>query len=137
MNFHKILLILGIGSVFTAISCKRETKDEKFWQDFQQFTQKECPKFVDPCTRLDSAFYDIDSRTICYYYTVQDALDIDSIYTDELKDAFRNNIQKGLKNSIPMKQYKDEGVTFRYTYRSITTGKTHLELTFTPEDYGK
>ena len=115
--------------------CKRETKDEKFRHDFEQFTQKECPKFVDPCTRLDSACYDIQTRTISYHYTVQDKLDNESIYTSELTDAFHDDILKGLKHSIQMKPYKDEGITFHYDYRSLTTGKMLLELTFSPENY--
>jgi len=131
---NKVFALLCLALLVCG-ACKRETKDEKFQQDFLQFTQKECPKFVDPCTRLDSACYDIGSRTISYHYTVRDALDNDSIYTEELKDAFSDNILKGLKNSIPMKPYKDEGISFCYDYRSITTGKILFELTFTKEDY--
>ena len=131
------LLFLCLGTLLVCGACKRETKDEKFKRDFEQFTQKECPKFVDPCTRLDSAKYDVESRTISYHYTVQDQLDDESIYTEELTDAFHDDILKGLKSSIQMKPYKDEGISFRYDYRSITTGKMLLELSYTPEDYGK
>ena len=130
----KILVLFCLGTVLFA-SCRRETKDEKFKRDFEQFTQKECPKFVDDCTCLDSAYYNIENRTLNYYYTVQDVLDNDTIYTSELVDAFHDDILKGLKNSIQLKTYKDEGISFRYSYRSITTGKTLLDLIFTPEDY--
>ena len=133
----KILAIVCLGTIFVFGSCKRETKDEKFKRDFEQFTEKECPKFVDPCTRLDSACYDIGSRTLSYHYTVQDMLDDESIYTDEVVEMFSDNIQKELKSSIQMKGYKDEGITFHYDYRSTTTGKILLDLSFTPEDYGK
>ena len=137
MRTHKTLTFALLGILLFTSACKRETKDEKFQRDFEQFTQKECPKFVDPCTRLDSAKYDVNSRTISYHYTVQDQLDDESIYTEELTDAFRDDILKGLKSSIQMKPYKDEGISFRYDYRSITTGKMLLELAYTPEDYGK
>lgn len=133
----KVLAFACIGAIFVFGSCKRETKDEKFKHDFEQFTQKECPKFVDPCTRLDSACYDIENRTLSYHYTVQDMLDDEEIYTEETNNAFHDDILKGLKNSIQMKPYKDEGITFRYDYRSITTGKMLLVLTYSPEDYGK
>lgn len=133
----KIIAFACLGAIFVFGSCKRETKDEKFKRDFEQFTQTECPKFVDPCTRLDSACYDIESRTLSYHYTVQDMLDDEKIYTEETNNAFYDDILKGLKNSIQMKSYKDEGITFRYDYRSITTGKMLLILTYTPEDYGK
>jgi hypothetical protein len=137
MQLNKALAIACLGTIFACIACKRETKDEKFKQDFEEFTLKECPKFVDPCTQLDSACYDIESHTLYYHYTVQDILDDDSLYTEELVDGFRDEILKGLKSSIQMKPYKDEGITFCYSYRSITTRKKMLELTFTPEDYGK
>ena len=116
-------------------ACKHETKDERFKSDFEQFTRKECPKFIDPCTRLDSACYDISTRTLSYHYTVQEALDDETIYTEEVIDAFHENILKGLKNSIQLKTYKDEGITFCYDYYSITTRKMLLKLTFTKEDY--
>ena len=132
----KVLAISCIALLICG-ACKRETRDEKFKRDFEEFTLKECPKFVDPCTRLDSACYDIGSRTLTYFYTVQDILDDDSIYTEDLVSTFHDNIQKELKGSIQMKGYKDEGITFRYLYHSITTGKMMLEMTFTKEDYGQ
>ena len=135
-NMKQVLAIIACGAIILCGACNRQTKDEKFHQDFLQFTQKECPKFVDPCTRLDSARYDIGSHTVYYHYTVQDVLDNDSIYTEELISAFQEDILKGLKNSIPLKIYKDEGIAFHYDYRSLKTGKMLLELDFTKEDYG-
>ena len=79
----KVLAAIScIGILLACGACRRETKDEKFQRDFKQFTQKECPKFVDQCTRLDSACYDIESRTLFYNYSVQGELDNDSIYTE-------------------------------------------------------
>lgn len=133
---NRKLLFLIIASLFVCNACKRETKDEKFQRDFEQFTQKECPKFIDPCTRLDSACYDSESRTLNYYYSVQDLLDDEELYTEDLIESFHDNMLKELKGSIPLKGYKDEGITFCYIYRSMTTGKQLLELSFTKEDYG-
>ena len=133
----KVLAILCTGALLICGACKRETKDERFLHDLQLFTQKECPKFVDPNIRMDSICYDIGTRTRTEYYTVFNQLDKDSIYTnDALINPFREAIQKELKNSIQLKLYKDEGITFCYDYRSNTTGKKLLVLTFTKEDYG-
>ena len=118
-------------------SCKRETKDDRFRREFEQFTEKECPKEVSPYTRMDSIAYDIESRTLTEYYTVSGELDIDSLYTDEVVEEFSTNLLKELKGSIALKPYKDEGINFGYLYRSIKTDKFILEVTFTPEDYGK
>ena len=134
---NKVLAIFCLGAILLA-GCKRETKDEAWTQLFQQFTQKECPKFVDECTRLDSACYDAESRTLSYHYTVQGMLDNKEIYADEeATTAFHDDILKGLKGSLQLKPYKDEGINFCYDYRSITSGEMLLSLTFTPEDYDK
>ena len=135
---RKVLAIVCLGAIFVFGGCRRETKDEKFKRDFEQFTQKECPKFVDPNIRMDSICYDIESRTRSEYYTVFNQLDNDSIYTnDQIINPFRESILEELKNSIQLKTYKDEGITFRYDYRSNTTGKILLVLTYSPEDYGR
>lgn len=117
--------------------CKRESKDERFRREYEQFTLKECPKDMNPYTRMDSICYDIESRTLTEYYTVSDLLDNDSLYTEEVIEDYRTNLLKELKGSIQMKPQKDEGINFSYLYRSITSGKELLEVTFTPEDYGK
>ncbi|MBP3711933.1 MAG: hypothetical protein IJ219_06395 [Bacteroidaceae bacterium] len=135
MKTYKVLAVCLLAML--AQACQRETKDERFRREFRQFTEKECPKFVDACTRLDSAVFDIESRTLCYHYTVQDDLDDETIYTDKLISQHQGDILSGLRNSLQLKVYKDEGINFCYQYRSITTGKTLLELTFTQEDYGR
>ncbi|MBR5051783.1 MAG: hypothetical protein IKW91_00995 [Bacteroidaceae bacterium] len=132
----RLFTILCFGALLFG-GCKRETKDERFRREFEQFTEKECPKDVSPYTRMDSIAYDIDRRTLTEYYTVSGELDIDSLYTDGIIEDFSNNLLKELKGSLSLKPYKDEGINFAYLYRSITTEKVILELTFTPEDYGK
>lgn len=128
-------IIASLGLLIMFSSCSRETKDEKFRRDFRQFTERECPKEMDPYTRQDSVAYDIPSRTLTFYYTVKGDLDNDTIYTNELTDPFREMLLKDLKSSIQLKQYKDEGITFRHNYRSSSTGETLLEIAFTSEDY--
>ena len=136
MDYNKVLALICFGTLLALCACKRETKDERFRREFQQFTQKECPKLIDENTRMDSICYDIDIRTLSEYYTVMNELDVDAIYADgQLMSTFRESMLKGLKGSLPMTAYKDESITFRYVYRSASTGKTRLELTFTPEDY--
>ena len=138
MQYNKVLATSCFSILLAFVACKRESKDERFQREFRQFTQKECPKLIDQTTRMDSICYDIASRTLTEYYTVMDKLDVDSIYADgQLMSDFRESMLKGLKGNIPMKTYKDEGITFRYTYRSASTGKTRLELTFSKEEYGQ
>ncbi len=130
------VLVISCFILMAFGACKRETKDERFQREFLQFTQKECPKFVDEWTKLDSAVYDIESRTLTYFYTVKGELDDEAVYTNEqMISDFHDTILKGLKGSLQLKVYKDESISFRYNYCSETTGKQYLEFTFTPEDY--
>ena len=135
MQKNKVMIVALLGMAIATGACRRETKDEQVKRVFAEFTQKECPKFVDPYTRLDSACYDIAEKTLSYHYTVTDTLDNEAIYTDELADDFQSNILSELKSSIAMRSYKEMGITFHYDYRSQTTGKMMLDLTFTPDDY--
>lgn len=135
MQKNKVMIVAVLGMAIATGACRRETKDEQVKRVFAEFTQKECPKFVDPYTRLDSACYNIAEKTLSYHYTVTDTLDNEAIYTDELVDDFQNNILSELKSSIAMRNYKEMGITFHYDYRSQTTGKMMLDLTFTPDDY--
>lgn len=137
MKYNKVLVAI-FGILMTCTACKRESKDEAWTKLFQQFTAKECPKFVDECTRLDSACYDAKSRTLSYHYTVQGMLDSKEVYADaKTTSAFHEDILRGLKGNLPLKPYKDEGINFCYDYRSITTGEMLFSMTFTKEDYGK
>lgn len=132
----RIMAMFCLGTLIVCGACRRETKDEKIKRDYEMFTQKECPKLMDEWTRMDSICYDIGSRTLTEYYTVMGQLDADSLFADEeLIGEFTEKMLASLKGSIKLKQYKDEGINFRYHYRSLSTGEVRLELTFTPEDY--
>ena len=136
MQLNKVLAIVCLGSLLVCNACQRETKDERIKREYEQFTLKECPKDMNFCTRMDSICYDIDTRTLTEYYTLKDTLDDESILTNELLNGFRDEILKQLKTSLQMKPYKDEGINFRYDYRSFTTGKLLFELYYTKEEYG-
>ena len=127
----KVLAFACLGAMIFMTACQRETIDEKFKRECKQFTEKECPKEIVSGVRLDSLCYDIESRTRSEHYTIEGSPDEDAVST--LHDIILNE----LKSSLQLKPYKDEGVTFRYDYRSITTGKMLLVLTYSPEDYGK
>ena len=136
MQRTKILVVLAAATLLLC-ACRRETKDEKFRREYVEFTQKECPKDVNECTRMDSICYDIGSRTLTEYYTVWGLLDVDSLYTDDVLATLHDDILKSLKSSIHLKPYKDEGISFRYHYRSRSTGRKLVELVYTRDEYGK
>lgn len=124
-----ILLLLAVTG------CKKQTLEERIYQEAQQFTLKNCPKPVDKYTMLDSCTFSIKKRTYYYNYTVKDNLDVDSLYTQELYDLFRQQLLSDIKNSIQLKTCKDAGISFCYRYYSARCGKIHMQQIFTPKDY--
>lgn len=131
---NKVLLILSFFLIIFS-GCKRHTLDERIAQEAKQFTLKNCPKQIDAQTILDSCTFSMPLRTYYYNYTVKDELDIDSIYTQELYDAFRQELLSSIKNSILLKECKDAGITFCYRYYSDRSGKILMKQTFTKKDY--
>ena len=136
MKKNTIIRILAIASFVTFfISCKRTTFDDKISVDTKEFTQKNCPQELDSYTRMDSMSYDRKSRTINYYYAVKDLPDVDSIYTESTIEDFRSDLLEDIRTSIPLKEHKEEGISFRYVYVSSTRGNVLMDITLTKEDY--
>lgn len=135
MNRKCKIMLLAMAIVTFNSACKRETIDEKIKRDCVEFTAKNCPKNVDPCTLLDSMCFDLKTRVLSYNYTVSETLDDESLYTDLLRSTFRENVLKEIKNNIQMKGYKKAEITFEYVYTSKKTGKKLMKLKFTPEEY--
>lgn len=100
-----------------------------------KFTLKNCPKEIDKCTVMDSCTFSIPKRTYYYNYTVKDVLDVDSLYTQELHDAFHEQLLSDIKNSIQLKGCKDAGITFCYRYYSKRSGKLLMQQRFSSKEY--
>ena len=131
---YRFLSILTLFILVFA-GCKKQTLEEQFYEDARQFTLKNCPKKIDNYTTLDSCTFSIPKRTYFYNYTVRDDLDVDSLYTQELHDLFREQLLSDIKNSINLKGCKDAGVTFCYKYHSNRSGKVLMLQKFTQKDY--
>ena len=123
------ILLLGLTA------CKRQTLEERIQAEAALFTQKNCPKQVDKFTVMDSCVFSIPERTYYYNYTVKGDLDVDSIYTQDLNEAFREDLLSGIKGSITLKACKDAGVSFCYRYYSDRSGKLLMMQKFTKKDY--
>ena len=132
MNRYTILLSLIL---FALSGCKKQSLEERIYQEAKQFTLKNCPKTIDQFTTLDSCTFSIVKRSYYYNYTVKDNLDIDSLYTQELYDMFREQLLSDIKNSIQLKTLKDAGISFCYRYYSSRSGKVLMQQKFTPKDY--
>ncbi len=130
-NIPTLLAVL----LLACISCNRMSRDEQIAREAREYTQKQCPRYVDKSTRMDSTTYDTQNRVFAYNYTVEGELDDPAIYTEQVKSLFRDKILKEIRSSIQMKSYKDEGLTILYRYVSASTGETRLEYRFEKEEY--
>lgn len=131
---NRFLLIFSI-LVFILTGCKKQSLEERIYQEARQFTLKNCPKDIDKCTTLDSCTFSISNRTYYYNYTVRGDLDVDSLYTQGLYDLFHEQLLTEIKNSIQLKSCKDADISFCYRYYSARSGKVRMLQKFTPKDY--
>ena len=90
---------------------------------------------MDECTVMDSLTYDRQTRTLNYYYTVEGALDNDSVMTDQACEELKKMLHKNIINSVILKSYKENDINFRHCYYSKSSGKIRFQVRFTPEDY--
>ena len=131
---NRLPLIL-LALLFILAGCKRQSLEERIYKEATLFTLKNCPKDIDKFTTLDSCTFSIPKRTYYYNYTVKGNLDVDSLYTQELYDIFREQLLSDIKNSIQLKSCKDAGISFCYRYYSARSGKIQMLQKFTSKDY--
>lgn len=126
--------IAWVALLASVCGCK-ETKEQRLEREAREFTESNCPHDIDAYTTLDSATYNQDSATYTYHFTVKGALDMDSLYSDEVVKELHDSYLTELKNNIEQKDLKDMGVTITRIYRSESTGRPLMTLRFTKEEY--
>ena len=94
---------------------------------------------MDKWTMLDSIVYSVPEHALIHYYTVEGTLDEDTLYQNTSEQGIASVMDglllENLRTSIPLKDYKEEGIIFRYTYYSKKNGQVVLDFRYTPEDY--
>ena len=130
-----ILAIATVTFGLVSSACTKESFGEKMVRETEENTKKLCPMEVDNFTMLDSMSFDIDKHTLTYYYSLHDALDYDSLYSDDVVAAHRNTLIRDIKNSVTLKDVKNEKVNFTCIYLSASTGKTLLKYEIQASEY--
>ncbi len=110
----------------------QESIEEKFEREARTFTKKQCPVQINPGTRMDSMTFDRATHTQHYYYTLTGIADSE----EKLKSFDVKEVLKAeLKNATNVREQKDAGCNFEYTYRSASKGTVLAHVILTPEDY--
>lgn len=106
--------------------------DRKLQREAAEITRNQCPQEPEPGTRMDSVSYDPQARVLSFYYSL----------SPENEQVFRENapllhatLVERLMNDVDYKSVKDEGVTFRYHYRSQQNYQIVYETTITAAEY--
>lgn len=118
--------------LFSLISCQ-ESLEDRCEREAREYTEKNCPTVLDKEMTLDSMSFHKKTLTMHYYYTVSGKLDDAEI----LKKAdAKKALLDQLRNTTSIKNYKDAGYKFTYTYWSAKRkGKKVMEYRFTEKDY--
>lgn len=125
------------GALLAFCACRHfENFDERCAREAREYTERQCPRRMDQYTLMDSLTYDVRSRTLNYYYTLEGVLDNDTVMNAQACESLKNLLRKNVANSVELKSHKEEGISFSYCYYSKTSGKVRFRALFTPEDYG-
>lgn len=129
--------ILG-WAVCTALLCGcQEDFDSHLQREAKSFTEKHCPKEIEAGNTLDSATYDISTRTYTQWFTFSGFLDSSEAQKASLAhlDKIKVHLLTTLRGDTKWETCKDKGINFSYVYRSASSNKTLFHITLTPEDY--
>ena len=128
-------LYFGAALALSLLTACTESFEDRCRREAREYTEKQCPRAIDPCTTLDSMTFSEQPVGFNYYYSVHGALDsderMDSASIQDYHDMLRSNVRK----DIGLKTYKDKGFTFSYHYVSASTRKLYFVASFGPDDY--
>lgn len=138
MRHNNLKVFCTVGAiVLTALSsCHHDTLEERAAKEAREYTAHYCPTPYENNTRTDSISFEKDTRSFHYYYKVNGKLDNEKLFAEK-KETLRAILLKELKENTQNKTFKEQGFSFRYTFRSASDNKKLLDVTFTRKDYSK
>lgn len=125
----KIQLLSSL--VFILAACGSNF-DERLEHEARQYTEKHCPQRLDDITTLDSVVYEIGVRTYTRYLTVPGEA---AATVRQNGEAVKAALLTELKNDAAWKTCKDEGINFKYIYRTSGSSEVIYTTTLTRSDY--
>ena len=105
-------------------ACHKETKVERYTRDARE-TTAQCPMAIDSNTTLDSMTYSAIDHRFTYYYNVQG---IEDSVLKSQEPNFRSQILDRLLNTTDMIPYVQDGISFRYVYRTKASGNPIMDI---------
>ena len=112
--------------IFLCAACHKETKAKRYAREAREATAQ-CPMAIDANTVMDSMTYTPSNHRLTYYYKVNGVAD--SVLTNNA-EMLRQQILERLLNATDMIPYIQDGVTFRYVYRTDTTAEPVMNFVY-------
>ena len=129
-KMKKILFFATAALLFA--SCQ-ESLEERAAREARDFTRKNWPRKLAEAVTTDSMVFESSTLTLHYYMSVRGQADTTAI----LKDQLRKDMVESLKGNTGLKNYKEAGYNFKYTYSSTKhKGMVLFETTIAKKDYG-
>ena len=131
----KYIFLCAIGAI--VLSSCQEDFDHHLQREAISYTQKHCPQNIETGITLDSATYDIPSRTYTQWHTLSGFLDSPEAHKASLDnlDKLKAQLVTTLRGDTKWETCKENGIDFAYAYRSASKGEQIFKITLTPKDY--
>ena len=130
----KKIISLFICSILI-MSCQ-QSFDERCKQKAIEQTANNCPQKIGEGIVMDSLTYNIESKTMSYYYSLsKEHINEESLRKNIAK--FRESLLTSIVSSVELRSMKEHSVNFCYIYRYSDSGKEVLRVLFTAKDYSK
>lgn len=131
-------LFLMAVAVLMAVAACQESFEDRCRRTAREYTERQCPRPdpENPSVVEDSmVFVDSPSKGFVHYYSVSDAFDHDSCYTESKLLDFREQVIANIRRDVTLRECKARDFTFTYRLRSATTGREYMSVTIGPDDY--
>ena len=124
-------------TAFLLLSSCQVDFDNHLKRETESYTHKHCPMRIEEGNTLDSMTYDINTRTLTRWHTLSGIMDSPASREAFANhpDLIRNQLLMELRGDVEKQTCKDEGIFFRYVFRSSATGQNIFTTTFSLSDY--
>lgn len=113
-------------------SCQQSFEDRSA-AEAEKYTRKKCPAMISATTRIDSLVFERATHTLHYHYTLTGPADDSTIVAATNPKQL---LLDGIRNNTALKDYKEHGYSFAYTYHSESQkGKVLFTATYGPKEY--
>ena len=123
---------VAILSAILSLTACQESFDKRLQREARDFTENHCPQEPEPGTQLDSTTYAPNERVYTLWYSLAPE---NETAIRERTELLHQLLLHELVADVNYINLKNEGITFRYVYRSQQTGALIYETQIKAKEY--